>query len=65
MTVGPNALGTATVVGLSGEFTGTEGEAVEIINARAYSTLLGPVAMTGTLSVELPPEVQQASQATN
>ena len=56
MTIGPNALGTAQVVGLGGKFDGMQSEAVESLNARAYSVLQGPVSMTGTLSIALTDE---------
>lgn len=54
MTVGPGALGTARVSGLSGEFDGMESEAVESLSARAYSVLQGPVSMSGTLTIMMP-----------
>lgn len=50
-TEGPNALGTARVAGSSGRFAGLTTEAVETINARAYSTLKGPVSATGNLTI--------------
>ena len=53
MTIGPGALGTARATGLGGEYDGLQGEAVESLNARAYSVLQGPVSMTGTLSVAM------------
>jgi len=53
MTIGPGALGMAAVTGLSGDFSGEQGEAVESLNAQAYSILQGPVAMTGTLIVAM------------
>lgn len=61
MTVGPNALGTGRVFGLGGEFRGLDSEAVEILNAKAYSAQQGPVAMTGTLSVKLQSDPQRAA----
>lgn len=62
LTSGPGALGTARVVGGSGEFAGTESEAVESLSAQAYSVEHGPVAMTGELTVEIPsPEPTTAS----
>ena len=54
MTTGPNALGTGRVLGGNGGFAGVEGEAVEILNATAYSSASGPVAMDGILTVALP-----------
>jgi len=53
MSIGPGALGTARVIGLGGEFDGLQSEAVESLNARAYSVLQGPVSMTGTLNIAL------------
>ncbi len=53
MSVGPGALGTARVLGLGGEFDGLQSEAVESLNARAYSVLQGPVSMTGTLNIAI------------
>ena len=56
MTKGPGALGTAKVDGLGGEFSGVTTEAVETLNARAWSMQQGPVSMVGTLSVLFPAE---------
>lgn len=56
MTVGPGSLGTARVTGLGGEFDGLQSEAVESLNARAYSVLQGPVSMTGTLNIAISDE---------
>lgn len=50
-TTGPTALGTARVSGSSGRFAGLTTEAVEAINARAYSTRHGPVSGTGSLMI--------------
>jgi hypothetical protein len=50
-TSGPNALGTARVAGSSGRFADLTTEAVEAINARAYSALQGPVSATGSLTI--------------
>lgn len=55
ITVGPGALGTAFVAGGSGSLAGLNTSAVEAISAKAYTVELGPVAMTGELSVEIPP----------
>lgn len=52
-TVGPGALGTARVTGGSGRFADLASEAVESLRAQAYSSLQGPVAMTGHLTIEL------------
>lgn len=54
MTIGPNALGTGRVIGGHGEFAGTETEAVESLNATAYSAQIGPVALDGNLTISLP-----------
>lgn len=56
MTVGPGALGTARVTGLGGEFDGLQSEAVESLNARAYSILQGPVSMSGMLTIAISDE---------
>lgn len=53
-TVGPGALGTASVIGGSGEFAGLETEGVESLAAQAYTVAAGPVAMDGELLIELP-----------
>ncbi len=60
-TSGPGALGTARVVGGSGEFAGLEADAVESLSARAYSVEHGPVAMKGQLDIELRPVVTSTS----
>ncbi len=52
-TTGPNAVGTARVVGGLGEFSSMQSEAVESLAARAFSVDAGPVAMQGTLTIEL------------
>ena len=53
LTVGPGALGTAAVTGGTGEFAGLESEAVEAVNASAYSVAQGPVAMEGRLTIDV------------
>ena len=53
MTVGPGALGTAAVSGVTGEFAGLESEAVEAVRANAYSVSRGPVAMDGRLTIDI------------
>jgi hypothetical protein len=55
ITDGPGALGTGLVAGGSGQFAGLDSVAVEALSAKAYSVDLGPVAMNGELSIELPP----------
>lgn len=54
VTSGPGALGTARVVGGSGDFEGLESNAVETMTARAYSVDKGPVALRGEVAVEIP-----------
>ena len=54
VTAGPGALGTASVVGGSGEFAGLRSEGVEALSAKAYSVEHGPVAIDGELSIEIP-----------
>lgn len=54
MTVGPNSIGTGRVTGTGGEFSGRAGEIVESLNAQAYSSQQGPVAMQGSLTIALP-----------
>lgn len=54
VTAGPGALGTARVVGGSGEFDGLRADAVESLSAKAYSVEHGPVALDGSLAIELP-----------
>ena len=59
-TAGPTALGTAKVAGGTGRFADVATEAVEAINARAYSALQGPVSATGSLTiVAVEPVAQQ------
>ena len=53
LTVGPGALGTARVVGGSGEFDDLATDAIESISAKAYSVDRGPVAVEGQLTIEL------------
>lgn len=50
-TAGPTALGTAKVAGGTGRFANLSSEAVEAINARAYSAQQGPVSATGSLTI--------------
>lgn len=54
ITAGPGALGTARVIGGSGEFSGLETEGVESLAAKAYSVEQGPVAISGELVIEIP-----------
>lgn len=53
MTAGPGALGTARVTGGSGRYDDLSGEAVESLSARGYSAKLGPVSMTGSLTIAI------------
>jgi hypothetical protein len=53
ITSGPHALGTARVVGGSGELADLQAEAVESLSAQAYSVEQGPVALIGELTIEL------------
>jgi hypothetical protein len=62
---GPNALGTARVFGGSGEYAGLELEAVEYLNASAYSATAGPVAADGELTIEFPPSGEQLASGTD
>ena len=52
-TAGPGALGTARVIGGSGEFSNRQMAAVEALSARVYSVESGPLAMDGHLTIEL------------
>ncbi len=62
-TVGPNAIGTARVVGGNGEFANLESEAIESLNATAYSAETGPVAMSGSITIALPDEATASQTA--
>ena len=50
-TVGPGALGTARVTGGSGRYADLASEGIESWRAQAYSSLRGPVAMEGHLTI--------------
>ena len=54
ITSGPGALGTARVTGGSGAFEGLDSDAVESLQAEAYSVQYGPVSVDGTLAIEVP-----------
>jgi hypothetical protein len=54
LSAGPNALGTAAVHGGSGAYADRSLEAVEYLNARAFSALTGPVAADGQMIIEIP-----------
>jgi hypothetical protein len=56
ITSGPGALGTARVVGGSGEFDGLEMLGVESLSVRAWRVVGGPLAADGQLTIELPAE---------
>lgn len=62
ITVGPGALGTARVIGGSGEFSGLETEGVESLAAKAYSVEQGPVAISGELVIEIPRQQSVTTQ---
>ena len=64
ITSGPGALGTARVVGGSGDFSGIDTEAVEALSAKAYSVELGPVAIDGELLIEIPRRGEPDNAAT-
>ena len=53
LTDGPGALGTGRVYGGGGRFEGLVSEAIETLSAKAYSAVIGPVAMEGQLTIEL------------
>lgn len=53
VTAGPGALGTGRVVGGHGIFSGVDSEVVESISAKAYSSRLGPVAVQGSLLLDM------------
>jgi len=59
MSMGPGALGTARVTGGAGDLMEGEAEAVESITARAYSATIGPVGMTGNLTIAMPHQDQE------
>jgi hypothetical protein len=54
ITAGPGALGTARVVGGSGEFVGMEMLGVETLSVSAWRVEDGPLAAEGQLIIELP-----------
>ena len=53
MTAGPGALGTARVIGGSGEFAQRTAEAVESRTAKAYSTRQGAISVEGRIMIEM------------
>lgn len=53
MTQGPLALGTGRVTGGNGIFAGESGEAVESLNAQAYSVDGGLISATGRLTINM------------
>ncbi len=55
VTAGPGALGTAWLTGGSGQFADMRAEVIEAWNAKAWSADRGPVAMSGNLTIALPP----------
>lgn len=56
ITDGPGALGTARVVGGSGEFAGMEMLGMETLSVNAWRVQDGPLAAEGQLTIELPTE---------
>lgn len=64
ITDGPGSLGTALVAGGSGMFAGLDSSAVEALSAKAYRVDLGPVAITGELTIEIPPMENAATALT-
>lgn len=65
ITDGPGPLGLAWVAGGSGEFEGIDTSGVEALSAKAYTIERGPVAMTGELTIELPPAEPVATPNAN
>ena len=53
MTNGPGSLGTARLTGGSGMYADLISEAVESRIARGYSSTVGPISMSGSLSVAI------------
>ncbi|MGY8793666.1 MAG: hypothetical protein ACKVJN_00830, partial [Woeseiales bacterium] len=53
MTNGPGSLGTARLTGGSGMYADSISEAVESRTARGYSSTVGPISMSGSLSVAI------------
>ena len=53
MTNGPGSLGTARLIGGSGVYADLISEAVESRTARGYSSTVGPISMSGSLSVAI------------
>ena len=56
VTTGPGALGTAKVIGGSGEFAGKEMLGVESLSVRAWRVDGGPLSVKGQLLIELSPD---------
>lgn len=63
MTNGPGPLGTGGVTGGSGMFRNLESEVVESLTARGYSAVVGPVSMSGHLTITLPEIVPPQSES--
>lgn len=61
LTVGPGALGTATVTGGSGPLQGVKMEGIESLSARAFSADDGPISAEGRLLIELPEKSEGSS----
>jgi hypothetical protein len=62
ITAGPGAQGLGAVAGGSGKFAGIDATAVEALSAKAYTVDQGPVAITGELTIELPPVAPRATE---
>lgn len=58
LTSGPSDSSAAKVFGGSGNLAGINGEAVEAINAKAYSAETGPAAMQGRLTISMTPAAE-------
>ena len=61
VTAGPGALGTARVIGSSGEFDGLDTMGVETLSMRAWRADNGPIAADGRIIVELPDDAADAA----
>jgi hypothetical protein len=61
VTAGPGALGTARVIGSSGEFEGLDTMGVETLSIRAWRADNGPIAADGRLIIELPNDASAES----
>jgi hypothetical protein len=62
VTAGPGALGTARVIGSSGEFEGLDTMGVETLSVRAWRVDNGPIAADGRIIIELPNDASAESR---